>query len=148
MRIIPMAVLAALVATSAAAQQVQGPGVPAAPKPVVPDTVSKNAPVNGVLTLYGNEKCPTDRNGNEIVVCTRADASEQFRVPKDLREFKITPRNQAWALRAQGTLDTGATGIGSCSAVGPGGSIGCSQQQFRAAKEENKDRKQAETKGQ
>ena len=110
--------------------------------------VSKNAPVNGVLVLYGNERCPTDANGNEIVVCTRRDAAEQFRVPKELREFKITPRNEAWALRAQGSLDTGASGIGSCSAVGPGGSIGCTRQQFSAAKQDNRERKDAEKQGQ
>jgi hypothetical protein len=138
--------LIALAATLAApaAAQVAGPTIATKPKPTGPTTVSKNAPINGVLTLYGNEQCPTDRDGNEIVVCTRADAAEQYRVPKDLREFKITPRNQSWALRSQGTLDTGGAGIGSCSAVGPGGSIGCSQQQFRESKQFNKDRKESE----
>jgi hypothetical protein len=97
--------------------------------------------------LYGNEQCPTDRDGNEIVVCTRRDAAEQYRVPKELRNFKVTPENQSWALRAQGTLDTGASGIGSCSAIGPGGSLGCSQQQFRDNKLINKDRKAAEEEG-
>ncbi|MES2096078.1 MAG: hypothetical protein V4459_04910 [Pseudomonadota bacterium] len=144
---IALIALAATIATPAAAQ-IAGPGTPPPPKPSGPATVSKNAPVNGVLTLYGNELCPTDRDGNEIVICTRADASEQYRVPKDLREFKITPRNQSWALRSQGTLDTGGSGIGSCSAVGPGGSIGCSNRQFSESKQTNKDRKAAESAGQ
>ena len=147
MRKVLIAGVAAMIALPAVAQDVQGPGVAPPPKPSAPGAVSKNAPVNGVLVLYGNERCPTDANGNEIVVCTRRDAAEQFRVPKELREFKITPRNEAWALRAQGALDTGASGIGSCSAIGPGGSLGCSQQQFKESKQFNKDRKAAEEEG-
>jgi hypothetical protein len=147
MRNIALGLLAATIVATPAAAQVAGPGVPPPPKPATPGPVSRNAPVNGVLVLYGNEKCPTDRDGNEIVVCTRRDAAEQFRVPKELRNFKVTPENQSWALRAQGTLDTGASGIGSCSAIGPGGSLGCSQRQFRDNKLINKDRKAAEEEG-
>ncbi len=146
-RIVMLAAMA-MMASPAAAQTVSGPGVPPPAKPGAPGPVSKNAPVNGVLVLYGNEQCPTDRDGNEIVICTRQDAAEQFRIPKDLRNFKITPENQSWAVKAQGTLDTGGTGIGSCSAVGPGGSIGCSNQQFKATKAFNKDRKEDEKQGQ
>ena len=148
MRNFALAALAVgVVAMPAAAQQAAGPGIAPTVKPAMPGPVSRNAPVNGVLVLYGNEQCPTDKDGNEIVVCTRRDASEQFRVPKELRNFKITPENESWALRAQGTLDTGASGIGSCSAIGPGGSLGCSQQQFRENKQVNKDRKAAEEEG-
>jgi len=124
-------------------------GPPAGPttKASGPVTVAKGAPVNGVLVIYGNERCPTDRNGNEIVICERRSAQEQFRVPKELREFQITPENQSWAKQAEGTLSAGSVGIGSCSAVGPGGSLGCSQQSFRAAKADNQERKKAEDAG-
>jgi hypothetical protein len=149
MRTLALTLMALTSAVPAAAQTtVAGPGVPPATKSSAPGPVSRNAPVNGVLVLYGNERCPTDKDGNEIVVCTRRDAAEQFRIPKDLRDFKVTPQNQSWALRAQGTLDTGAAGIGSCTAVGPGGSIGCSNQQFSANKTFNKERKEAEKEGQ
>ena len=147
MRNVALLALAATVIATPAAAQVSGPGVPPPAKPTAVGPISRNAPINGVLVLYGNEQCPTDKDGNEIVVCTRRDASEQFRVPKELRNFKITPENESWALRAQGTLDTGASGIGSCSAIGPGGSLGCSQQQFRDNKLINKDRKAAEEEG-
>ncbi|MBN8808997.1 MAG: hypothetical protein J0I47_12300 [Sphingomonas sp.] len=147
-RIITAGVLAASLALPAAAQTVQGPGITLPAKPRSAGPVSKNAPINGVLVLYGNERCPTDAEGNEVVVCTRRDAAEQYRVPKDLREFKVTPQNQSWALRAQSSLDTGASGTGSCSAIGPGGGIGCSNRQFREAKQFNKDRKEAEAQGQ
>ena len=107
--------------------------------------MSKNAPVNGVLTLFGNERCPTDTVGNEIVVCVRRNASEQYRVPKELREFVVTPENESWAAKSQAGL---AAGVGidstnSCSAVGSAGAGGCLIAAARAAKRENKDAKKA-----
>jgi hypothetical protein len=123
------------------------PSGPSDPRTRGAAPVAKGSPVNGVLVIYGNERCPTDKNGNEIVVCERRSAQEQFRVPKELREFQVTPENQSWARQAVGTLDAGAVGIGSCSAVGPGGSVGCTQQRFRAAKDANQERKKAEDAG-
>ncbi len=110
-------------------------------------TVSRNAPVNGVLTLFGNERCPTNKDGAEVVVCVRRGAAEQFRIPKELREFKITPENEAWAVREQATLaeGTGVNSIGSCSVVGPGGQAGCFVQQAKRARAEGKERKKDET---
>lgn len=161
MRSLLLAALAA--ATPVAAQQARplqvgqpiarpaasGPALPGATRPKPVDTlgpVSKSAPVNGVVTLFGNERCPTDPDGNEVVVCQRRSAAEQFRVPKELREFQVTPENASWAYKAQGTLaaGVGANSIGSCSVVGPGGQSGCFAQAARAAKAENQARKEAE----
>ncbi|MGA1800338.1 hypothetical protein VH567_16345 [Sphingomonas sp. 4RDLI-65] len=119
------------------------PGETAKPKPVVaPPQVSRNAPINGVLTLFGNERCPTNQNGEEIVVCVRRSAQEQYRVPKELREFVVTPENASWATKAQGTMDAGSgvNTIGSCSAVGAGGATGCFGQRVRESRLENKTR--------
>lgn len=128
----------------AAAQQVAGPGVTprAIPRTAAGD-VARGAPINGVLVLYGNQRCPTDTAGNEVVVCQRRDAAEQFRVPKELRDFQVTPENQAWAAKAQGTLAAGdgVSTIGSCSVVGPGGQSGCFNQSVRANRTENAQRK-------
>ena len=135
--------LAAALAAPAAAQSV-GPANPNAPviKPVAgPGEMSREAPVNGVLTIYGNQRCPTDKSGNEVVVCVRRSAAEQFRVPKELRNFKVTPQNESWAKQQGVALATGQSGIGSCSTIGPGGGIGCFAQQARATKAENKERK-------
>ncbi|RDE04768.1 hypothetical protein [Sphingomonas aracearum] len=77
------------------------------------------------LVIYGAQKCPTDANGNEIVVCERRSPEEQFRIPKELRELEITPQNESWARRALSDDTPGVNGTGSCSAVGPGGSTGC-----------------------
>jgi len=133
-------------ATPGAAQVTSTPAGPAAAKPVViatPGEVAKRAPVNGVLVLYGNERCPTNNDGDEIVICERRSAREQYRVPKELREFEVTPQNESWAARAQGTLDAGvgANSTGSCSTVGAGGQTGCFLQNARAARKENKARK-------
>ena len=125
------------------------PALPGAPKPVViqaPGEVAKRAPINGVLVLYGNERCPTNSDGQEIVVCERRSAREQYRVPKELREFQVTPQNESWAAKAQGTVDAGVgtNSIGSCSVVGAGGQTGCFLQNARAARKENQARKTEE----
>lgn len=138
--------LALMLTAPAAAQQ---PALPGATSPRTTQTqgeVAKGAPINGVLVLYGNQRCPTDTQGNEIVVCERRSAAEQFRVPKELREFQVTPENAAWAAKAQGTMaaGTGANSIGSCSVVGPGGQSGCFLQAARANKAANKERKAEE----
>ena len=108
--------------------------------------ISYLAPVNGVLILYGNERCPTNNDGAEIVVCERRSAQEQFRVPKELREFQVTPQNQSWAARAQGVLDTGVSvsSTGSCSVVGASGQSGCFAQAARAARAERQQQKAEE----
>lgn len=128
------------------AQQIAAPGA-VKTKPIeVPGDVSRNAPINGVLTLFGNERCPTDNNGNEIVVCVRRGAEEQFRVPKELRELQVTPENESWAARATGTINegVGVNSIGSCSAVGAGGATGCFVQRARENRAINADRRRQE----
>ncbi len=141
--------LLALIATAApASAQRVGPADPNAPPPrqeIGPGEVSHEAPVNGILTLYGNQRCPTDSGGNEVVVCVRRSAAEQFRIPKGLREFKVTPQNESWAKNQAVTLAAGQGGIGSCTAVGPGGATGCQVQMNRTAKAENRERKKDET---
>lgn len=110
------------------------PGAPRASRQTVAGGVAKGAPVNGVLVLYGNERCPTNTNGEEIVVCQRRSAQEQFRIPKEVRTFEVTPENEAWAAREKSTQDAGAVGVGSCSTVGIGGATGCFVQNARRAK--------------
>jgi hypothetical protein len=98
----------------------------------------------GVLLIYGNDKCPTNKEGEEIVVCRRLDESERYRVPKDLRESEVTPQRESWAVRQQEALATGATGTGSCSTVGANGATGCFVQQATIARRERRREKAAE----
>jgi hypothetical protein len=107
--------------------------------------LAQNAAQNGVLVIYGNDRCPTNENGDEIVVCQRLDEQERFRIPKQLREFEVTPQNQAWAQRVQPTLEAGAIGVGSCSTVGPGGGTGCFVQGATGWKAQEQARRKAET---
>lgn len=99
---------------------------------------------NGVLYIYGNDKCPTNADGDEIVVCVRKSEAERFRIPQELRELEITPQNQAWAARVDQTLRAGDSGIGSCSAVGIGGASGCFGQAATINKADRRARRDAQ----
>ncbi len=100
--------------------------------------------VDGALVIYGNDKCPTNRDGQEIVVCARRPEGERYRIPKELRPGGKFAESEAWTKRSATTLNTGRTGIGSCSAVGPGGFLGCSTENYGAWKQEKKADKAAE----
>src|SRR3546814_17813945 len=95
---------------------VAGVGLAAAATPAA----AQNAAQNGVLVIYGDQKCPTDSNGSEIVVCKRRNADQQFRIPTDLRDLKITPENAISLKKNTEVLDTAGSGIDRCSAVGGG----------------------------
>ena len=94
------------------------------------------------LVIYGDQKCPTDSDGAEVVVCVRRPASEQFRIPKELRDFKVTPENESWASKVVANDHVADAGIGSCSNVGPGGASGCFLQQSQINRATNKERTQ------
>lgn len=91
-----------------------------------------------VLVIFGNDPCPTNASGDEIIVCARRPESERYRIPQELRPGSQNPQNKSWAVRAQSALDTGRTGTGSCSATGAGGWTGCWAEQMRQYKDEKK----------
>ena len=124
-----------LLTLSAAASALALPALPAA---------AQNAPQNGVLVIYGDDKCPTNSDGEEIVICVRRPAGERFRIPTELRDSEVSPQRESWAVRQRSALTAGDTGIGSCTTVGPGGGIGCSTRDIQAGKAEADSRKKAE----
>ena len=93
-----------------------------------------------VLVIFGNDPCPTNASGDEIIVCARRPETERYRIPKEVRPRSQAPQNQSWAERSQSAMSVGrtGTGTGSCSAVGGGGWTGCWAEQMRAAKAEAK----------
>jgi hypothetical protein len=91
-----------------------------------------------VLVIFGNDPCPSNSAGEEIVVCARRPEEERYRIPKELRPASTSPENTSWAVRSEAIEETGRTGIDSCSAVGAGGWTGCWAQQMRNARRERR----------
>ena len=113
------------------------PPVKSALKPVSTDTT---LPRQKLVTVFGTDPCPRSTDPDEIIVCTRRSDQERDRIPRDLRTdvkpdgpFEGSNRK---ALLGDASGGAGG-GIGSCSAVGPGGGTGCNQalaNQYRAAR--------------
>jgi hypothetical protein len=106
---------------------------------------AQNAPQGGVLVIYGNDKCPTNSNGEEIVVCQRVDERERFRIPTNLRDQGGPPqKTESWAVRSEQALTAGSFGTGSCTTAGAGGGTGCFVREATIARAEARARKKAE----
>lgn len=102
--------------------------------PPAPDA-DTSQPRQRLVTVFGNETCPKPTSQDEIVVCARLPDSELYRIPERLRQAdnkRVSPFQANRALLL-GDASGGAGGsIGSCSAVGSGGMIGCSNRQVDA----------------
>ncbi len=96
------------------------------------------------IIIYGNDRCPTSQ-GQEIVICVHKPETERYRIPQELREGEISPRNTSWAARAQSVEYVGKSGTGSCTATGAGAWAGCLQKMINQAHAEQKAEKKAET---
>lgn len=88
------------------------------------------------LIIYGKDPCPTSAAG-EITVCARKPEEERYRIPEPLRGVD-NPTAQAWTNKVQAYETVGAFGTMSCSPVGAGGSLGCTQQLIDKAYAEKK----------
>lgn len=86
------------------------------------------------LIIYGDDSCPPSTDA-ELVICVRKDEQERFRIPEPLRGIG-QPQSEAWANKVQAYETVGAFGINSCSPVGAGGSLGCTQRLIEQAKAE------------
>ena len=103
--------------------------------------VAQESPDSGgerinTIIVYGDDVCPPSK-GAEITVCARKAEAERFRIPAPLRETPST-KSEAWAQRVLAYETVGRDGINSCSPVGPGGALGCTQKLIRNAYAEKK----------
>lgn len=107
-------------------------GFAALPAPAL----AQDARVNEII-VYGTDPCPRSTD-DEVVVCARKPEGERYRIPERFRSSGSPQSRQAWARNAKSFETVGATGVNSCSAVGPGGHTGCLQQIINQAREEQR----------
>lgn len=78
------------------------------------------------LIIYGDDPCPPSADG-EITVCARKAESERYRIPEPLRGTEDLQKNEAWNNKVLAYETVGSFGTRSCSPVGAGGSLGCTE---------------------
>ena len=83
------------------------------------------------VTLTGDQKCPVAQR-DEVVVCSRIEPGQQYRIPKELRSTGPIPvKNQSFAAKTDRLDEVGREAAGlpdTCSPVGTGGQTGCTRQ--------------------
>ena len=93
------------------------------------------------VTITGDQTCP-ESTADEVVVCSRIDPDEQYRIPKQLRNTaEPAAQNQSWVNRTAAADEVGRVAGGlpdTCSPVGTGGQSGCTQMWARAYAAEKK----------
>ena len=90
------------------------------------------------IIVYGNDPCPRSTD-DEVVVCARKPEADRYRIPERFRSSGPRQTREAWANRARAFETVGATGINSCSPVGPSGFTGCLKQVIDQAKSESEE---------
>ncbi|MEO7365518.1 MAG: hypothetical protein ABIW03_04285 [Sphingomicrobium sp.] len=105
---------------SVAATAVLSAGFALLPAPAL----AQNSDKVSEIIVYGTDPCPRSTD-DAIVVCARKPEMERYRIPEKLRTTGSRQSRQAWANRARALETVGATGINSCSPVGPAGFTGC-----------------------
>src|SRR6476659_5033368 len=123
-----------------AATAVMAGGLAALPAPAVAQSSDR---VSEII-VYGNDPCPRSTD-DQVVVCARKPEGERYRIPEKLRSSGSRQSRQAWANRARALETVGATGINSCSPVGPAGFTGCMMQVIKQARSESRERSSDDT---
>ena len=98
-----------------------------------------------VMDIFGSQKCP-ESNGEEIVVCRRLPANEQFRIPKDLRDAAKDAPTPNWSTRALNLEYVGRAGPSTCTPAAGGSETGCWSKLMQEAHAERKDKQAQEAK--
>lgn len=121
------------IAMSAAALAVIAGGLAALPAPAL----AQAAPNIAEIIVYGNDPCPRSTE-DQVVVCARRPEAERYRIPPKMRSSGTPQQMESWAVRSRNLETVGATGINSCSPVGPAGYTGCLMKVIQEAKRERK----------
>src|SRR5215212_2260298 len=99
------------ISLSSAAALAGGVAALPAPAQAQQDSISE-------IIVYGNDPCPRSTD-DQVVVCARRPESERYRLPERYRPSGPRQAREAWANKARQLETVGATGINSCSPVGP-----------------------------
>jgi hypothetical protein len=99
--------------------------------------VAQSAPTVAEIIVYGNDPCPRSTD-DKVVVCARRPEAERYRIPPKMRPSGTPQQMESWAVRSRNLETVGATGINSCSPVGPAGYTGCLIKVIQEAKGERK----------
>lgn len=136
------AMIILLLAAAAMPVTAQTAAAPAPVKPVYsalkPPPTDTSLPRQKLVTVFGTDECPKSTDPDEVIVCSRRPAEERYRIPDAVRTDRKPDGPFEGVNRSAllGDPSGGAGGgIGSCSAVGPGGGTGCNealQNQYRA----------------
>ena len=124
---------------SAAAMAVTA-GIAALPAPAL----AQAAPSVAEIIVYGTDPCPRSTD-DQVVVCARRPEAERYRIPPNMRQSGTPQEMESWARKSQSLSTVGATGINSCSPVGPAGYTGCLARVIQEAKGERKQTADQET---
>ncbi|MEO6225629.1 MAG: hypothetical protein ABIO80_07245 [Sphingomicrobium sp.] len=108
-----------------------------------PATAQQSSGVAEII-VFGADPCPRSTD-DQVVVCARRPENERYRIPKKYRPGGTRQETTSWAKKARALETVGATGINSCSPVGPGGFTGCLTQVIQQAREERKEQAAGDT---
>jgi hypothetical protein len=104
----------------------------------LPQTAAAEAAPNiAEIIVYGNDPCPRSTD-DQVVVCARRPEAERYRIPPNMRQSGTPQQMESWAVRSRSLETAGATGINSCSPVGPAGYTGCLSKLIKEAQGERK----------
>ena len=126
-----------MIALSGAAALTAGAAALPAPAEAQANSVSE-------IIVYGNDPCPRSTD-DQVVVCARRPEAERYRLPEQYRPSGTRQQKEAWARKAKSIETVGATGINSCSPVGPGGFTGCLTQVIQQARREREEESDTST---
>lgn len=102
-----------------------------------PAAAQDNSKISEII-VYGTDPCPRSTD-DSVVVCARKPEGDRYRIPERYRSAGPRQARESWAARARSFETVGATGINSCSAVGPGGFTGCLAQIIDKARNETRE---------